>query len=59
MVNRWFVERIENEKELDLKDVACMPVMVVSINTLYLYDKLLRRKGLTNIIDAFVENNTV
>ena len=36
-----------------------MPVMVVSINTLYLYDEILRRKGLTNLIDSFVEDNAI
>lgn len=59
MVNRWFVERIENEKELSLKDIACMPIMVVSINTLYLYDTLLLKRGFTNVIDVFVKNNAI
>ena len=57
MVNRWFKEEVEKEKDLDLKDISCMPVMVVSINTLYLYDKLLLKKGLTNVIDSFVREN--
>ena len=57
MINRWFIEEIKKEKELSLKDIACMPVMVVSINTLYLYNKLLSRKGLTHIIDIFVKEN--
>lgn len=59
MINRWFIEEVKKEKELSLKDIACMPVMVVSINTLYLYNKLLLRKGLTHIIDLFVKENAV
>ena len=31
--------------------------MVVSINTLYLYDDLLARRGLCNVIDSFVREN--
>lgn len=31
--------------------------MVVSINTLYLYDDLLWRRGLTKVIDAFTRDN--
>ena len=59
MVNRWFIEEVEKKKELDLKDISCMPVMVVSINTLYLYDKLLQKRGLTNVIDTFVRDYAV
>lgn len=59
MVNRWFIEEVEKKKELNLKDISCMPVMVVSINTLYLYDKLLQKRGLTNVIDSFVRNYAV
>ena len=40
-----------------MSDIACMPIMVVSINTLYLQDKLLQKKGLTNVIDSFVAEN--
>lgn len=59
MVNRWFVEEVAKEKELNLEDISCMPVMVVSINTLYLYDDLLRKKGITNVIDSFVRDYAV
>lgn len=59
MVNRWFIEEVEKKNELNLKDISCMPVMVVSINTLYLYDKLLQKRGLTNVIDSFVRNYAV
>ena len=58
MVNRWFYEEVKKEKELSMSDTSCMPIMVVSINTLYLYDKLLQKKGLTNVIDTFVAENT-
>lgn len=59
IVNRWFNEEVEKKKDLDLKDISCMPVMVVSINTLYLYDELLLKKGLTNVIDSFLRDNAV
>lgn len=60
IVNRWYYEEIKRNKKLvfELSD-AHMPVMVVSINTLYLYDKLLQKRGLINIIDSFVEKNAV
>ena len=59
IVNRWFNEEVEKQKELDLRDISCRPVMVVSINTLYLYDKLLLKKGLTKVIDSFLKDNAV
>ena len=59
MVNRWFNEEVEKQKELDLRDISCRPVMVVSINTLYLYDKLLLKNGLTKVIDSFLKDNAV
>ena len=60
MVNRWFYEEIKKNIKLgfELTD-AYMPVMIVSINTLYLYDKMLHNRGLTNIIDTFVRDNAV
>lgn len=54
IVNRWFKEEVEKEEELSLKNISCMPVMVASINTLYLSDKTLVKRGLTNVIDDFV-----
>ena len=44
---------------MNLKDISCMPVMVVSINTLYLYDKLLQKRGFTNVIDSFIRDYAV
>ena len=40
-----------------LSDMVCKPIMVVSINTLYLYDNLILKRSLTNIIDTFLCNN--
>lgn len=57
IINRWFYEEVKKEKELSMSDIACMPIMVVSISTLYLQDKLLQKKGLTNVIDSFVAEN--
>ena len=59
IVNRWFREDVDKEwNELDLSAMACKPIMVVSINTLYLYDDLLRNRELTRVIDDFVRENT-
>lgn len=40
---------------LVLDDIACRPVMAISINTLFLYDNLIRNRGLANLIDAFLK----
>ena len=40
---------------MELNDIAYRPVMAISINTLFLYDNLIRKRGLTNLIDAFLE----
>ena len=37
--------------------MACDPIMAVSINSLYLYNDLIRKRGLTNIIDTFLGKN--
>ena len=57
IINRWFYEEIEKKPEMILSNMACRPVMVVSINSLYLYDELIRKRGLTNIIDTFLRKN--
>ena len=38
-----------------MADIDCSPIMVVSINTLFLYNKLIRKRGLVYLIDDFVE----
>ena len=58
IVNKWFYEEIEKKQEMILSDMVCKPIMVISINTLYLYDNLIHRKGLTAVIDAFLSQNT-
>ena len=57
ILNRWFYEEIEKKPEMILSDMVCKPIMVVSINTLYLYDNLILKRSLTNIIDTFLCNN--
>ena len=57
LVNRWFYEELKKNDKIEIS-AAIMPVMVVSINTLYLYDDLLRKRGLTRVIDSFVRENT-
>ena len=56
IVNRWFYEELDKKKELVLKDSSIMPIMVISINTLYLYDTFLAKRGICNVIDAFVKD---
>lgn len=57
IVNRWFYEEISKIPEMILSEMDCKPVMLVSINTFYLYDDFIRRKGLTHIIDLFLQEN--
>lgn len=54
ILNKWFYEEIKKRKEIELKDIACMPIIPVSINTLYLYDDKIKNKGLFNFIDKYV-----
>ena len=54
ILNRWFNEQLAKKKHLEHISCGCQPVMAVSINTLYLYDNLIRNKGITSIIDEFV-----
>ena len=36
ILNRWFYEEIEKNPQMILSEMDCKPIMVVSINTLYL-----------------------
>ncbi len=56
MVNRWFYEELKKENDMEITE-AIMPIMVVSINTLYLYDNLLHKRGLVYFIDSFIKEN--
>lgn len=38
----------------EIKDIACMPIIPVSINTLYLYDDKIKNKGLFKFINEYV-----
>lgn len=57
ILNRWFYEEIAKLPEMVLSEMDCKPIMTVSINTLYLYDNLIAKRGLTGIIDAFLSKN--
>lgn len=59
ILNRWFYEKIEEMTEMKLSDIACKPIMPISINTLYLYDNFIRQKGLPNIINTFLNKNAI
>lgn len=55
ILNKNFIEVAKVFPDLELNDIAYRPVMAISINTLFLYDNLIRKRGLTNLIDAFLE----
>ena len=57
ILNRWFYEEIAKMPEMILSDMDCKPIMAVSINTLYLYDNIIVKRGFTSIIDAFLGKN--
>lgn len=57
ILNRWYYEEITRMPEMILADMDCKPIIPVSINTLYLHDDLIRKKGFPNIIDAFIDKN--
>ena len=57
ILNRWFYEEIEKKPEMILSEMACNPIMAVSINSLYIYNDLISKRGLTNIIDTFLSKN--
>ena len=55
ILNKSFIEVAQIFPDLELNNVACRPVMAISINTLFLYDNLIRKRGLDNLIDTFLE----
>ena len=54
ILNRWFYEEISKMKEIDLTEISCMPIVPVSINTLFLYDDRIRKKGMYRMIEDYV-----
>lgn len=58
ILNKWFREELSKRPNLSHVDCGCQPVIAVSINTLYLYDNLLRSRGISNVIDEFVRKNS-
>ena len=59
IVNRWFYEQLEKHNRLSVESINCRPVMVLSIPTLLFYDKFIKRRGLVNLIDAFLCKKSV
>ena len=55
ILNKSFIEVAKVFPDLELNDIACRPVMAISINTLFLYDNLIRKRGLDHLIDTFLE----
>lgn len=56
MLNSWFDEIIK-EQGFAFDKTECRPVMAVSIHTLFLYDDLIRSKGLPSLIDEFLQGH--
>lgn len=56
ILNEWFYEEMRLK---GLIDVAHRPVIPVSIDILFLYDGLFRKKGLDYYIDCFVLDNGI
>lgn len=54
ILNDWFKEVVGEFPLLKLNEILCRPVMAVSINTLFLYDNLIKSRGLANLIDSFL-----
>lgn len=57
ILNRWFMEEMQKKENAQQILQGCMPVIALSINTLYLYSDLIKRRGLSQIIDDFVTAN--
>lgn len=56
MINRWFYEELQ-KRGIDTRKVACLPVMALSIDTLFLYDSLIAHQHLTRLIESFLSTN--
>ena len=55
ILNKSFVDVVKLFPDLELNDIACRPIMAISINTLFLYNNIIRKRGLDNLIDTFLE----
>lgn len=58
ILNKWFNKELSKKSHLSHVACGCQPVMAVSINTLFLYDDLLRSRGLTSVISEFVRKHS-
>lgn len=57
ILNKWFYEEIKKIKEINLSEMSCMPLIPISINTLYLYDDKIKKKGLHRMIDEYIQSS--
>ena len=53
LANQWYFSRVGKE----LKDAACNPLIVMSIDTLALYSNTFRQHGFATIFDRFYSEN--
>jgi hypothetical protein len=53
ILNRWFFDEISKVKSINLTEICCMPIVPVSINTLFLYDDIIQKKGMFRMIEEY------
>lgn len=54
MINRWFYELVDEDPQLKMEEISCRPIMILSVPTLLLYDKFIKKRGFYNLIDSFL-----
>ena len=54
ILNRWFYEELSKIEEINLTEMNCLPIIPVSINTLYLYDDIILKKGMFKMIEDHI-----
>ena len=54
ILNRWFYEELSKIEEINLTEMNCLPIIPVSINTLYLYDDIILKKGMFKMIEDYI-----
>ena len=59
IINRWFYELVDNCLQLRIQDIQCRPVMVLSVPTLLLYNKFIKKRGMDNLIDGFLKKYAI
>ena len=58
VLNTWLPNVVGLFDKLELSDIACMPILAVSINTLYLHSDMIKQRGLDHLIAEFLKENS-